>query len=75
MKQIIKDECGNEWRDENGQIQFEEIDYKSHKLYAEFQSLLNDDAIFADQYDDNESDFVEWVNQYQTDGDWLGINN
>ena len=46
------------------------MDYKNHRLYAEFEALLLDDSIFADMYDDTEADFLAWAIDYEIDMDW-----
>ncbi len=44
--------------------------YTEHRLYAEFLQLRNDDTIFAEQYNDTESDFLDWVMDWEVDSDW-----
>lgn len=46
------------------------LTYKEHRLYSEFTQMRNDDAIFAEQYDDTESDFNDWVFDFELDSDW-----
>ena len=43
---------------------------KKHRLYKEFLSLLNDDSDFADNFEDTDDDFFEWVMSYEIDSDW-----
>ena len=45
--------------------------YKNHRLYNEFQQLRYDDKDFAYMWEDNESDFFEWVMAYEIDSDWI----
>lgn len=45
-------------------------EYKKHRLYAEFQQLLNDDPVFAGMYEDTEAEFLAWCLDYETDADW-----
>lgn len=35
--------------------------YKNHRLYNEYISLINDDADFSYMFSDTEVDFKEWV--------------
>jgi len=40
------------------------LDYRKHRLYNEYISLINDDSDFSYNFQDNEKDFTEWVNYY-----------
>jgi hypothetical protein len=40
------------------------------ELLSEFRQLRNDDANFANLYDDTEEDFLVWVIDYEIDADW-----
>ena len=40
------------------------LDYRNHRLYNEYISLINDDSDFSYNFQDNEKDFTEWVNYY-----------
>jgi hypothetical protein len=46
------------------------MSYQSHRMYLEYVSLINDDAKFAELYQDNEDDFYNWVIDYEIDKDW-----
>ena len=35
--------------------------YKNHRLYNEYLSLINDDSDFSYMFSDTEADFKEWV--------------
>ena len=44
--------------------------WTEHRMYDEFQMLLNDDVDFADMWDNTESDFWIWVLDYEVNRDW-----
>ena len=46
------------------------MNHTEHRLYAEFEKMRNDDAIFTEQYSDTESDFLDWVIDFELDSDW-----
>lgn len=43
---------------------------KTHSLYKEYISLLNDDMDFYNAWEDTDEDFYEWVMSYEIDNDW-----
>lgn len=47
-------------------------DYKKHRLYAEFEQLRVDDAVFAELWDDSQEEFLEWALSHEVDSDWQG---